>query len=255
MFKSNTSKLAIKKAIILAAGMGKRLGEITAGKPKALVEVNGKPMLQILIEKLKKEGISDFLINIHHYGEQLLDFLKTKDNFNVNISISDERNKLLDTGGAILKARNFIQGKDTVLVHNVDVLSDVDLEALYFEHKRFEATATLCVRKRESSRALLFDDKMSLVGWTNKLSKEFKWVNHAIEHYSEFAFSGIYMIAPEFVQKIEGPNKFSIIDAWLKMASESKIIGYEDNSETWFDLGTKDKIEKAEKYIKKTDID
>lgn len=234
------------KAIILAAGLGTRLKKITANKPKALVEVNGKTMLETVIQKLKKQGINDFLINIHHMGGEIIDYLDRNNNFDVNITISDERQQLLGTGGAILKARNFIKGNDPVLVHNVDIVSDVDVQDLLEYHNKSKSAATLCVRKRDSGRGLLFDNNMHLVGWTNVEKQEFKWVSNIQANYGMFAFSGIYMIAPIFVELIARTGKFSIIDAWLEMAKTNTISGYVDTSAIWHDLGTVEKIGIAE---------
>jgi len=234
------------KAIILAAGLGSRLKNITSNKPKALVEVNGKTMLELVIQNLKKQGVTDFLINIHHFGESIIEFLAINNNFGTNITISDERNQLLDTGGAILKAQNFILGNEPVLVHNVDIISDVNITDLLNYHKKNGSIATLCVRKRDSSRGLLFSKNMHLVGWTNIAKNEFKWVNKVYNNYSLFAFSGIYMISPRFVEEIKQSGKFSIIDTWLKVAKNNFISGFIDSSNTWHDLGTIEKINQAE---------
>ena len=148
------------KAIILAAGFGSRLKNITSNKPKALVEVNGIAMLELVIQNLKKQGITDFLINIHHFGESVINFLAINNNFGVNITISDERDQLLDTGGAILKAHSFIKGAESVLVHNVDIISDIRIADLLAYHTKSNSIATLCIRKRESGRGLLFNNEM-----------------------------------------------------------------------------------------------
>jgi len=234
------------KAIILAAGLGSRLNTITSNKPKALVEVNGKTMLELVIQNLKKQGITNFLINIHHFGESIIDYLLENKNFGVSITISDESDQLLDTGGAILKAQNFISGNEPVLVHNVDIISDVKITDLLKFHVKTGSIATLCVRKRESGRGLLFNSEMHLVGWTSIEKNEFKWVNKIYDEYNLFAFSGIYMISPKFVEEIKQKGKFSIIDTWLKVAKSNYISGFIDSSETWHDLGTAEKINLAE---------
>jgi len=234
------------KAIILAAGLGTRLKNVTANKPKALIEVNGITMLENVIQNLKSQGINDFLINVHHFGQSIIDYLDDNDNFGVNVTISDEREKLLDTGGAILKAKNFIRGSDPVLVHNVDIISDINIQDLQEYHNASNSIATLCVRKRDSGRGLLFNDIMHLVGWTNVKKHEFKWVNNDHEDYKIFAFSGIYMIAPNFADLISQTGSFSIIDSWLKIARNITISGFIDSSPTWHDLGTIEKIVIAE---------
>ncbi|MFK5857597.1 MAG: sugar phosphate nucleotidyltransferase [Bacteroidota bacterium] len=234
------------KAIILAAGLGSRLKDLTTSKPKALVEVNGKTMLEIVITKLRDQGITDFLINIHHFGESIIEFLKTKNNFGVNITISDERMQLLDTGGAILKAQNFIRGDEPVLIHNVDIISDVKVSDILKYHNLNNSIATLCVRKRDSGRGLLFNKNMQLVGWTNIEKHQFKWVNKSYTEYNIFAYSGIYLISPKFTNEIKQTGKFSIIDTWLEMANNNIISGFVDTSSTWHDLGTHEKISNAE---------
>jgi|FLOH01.1.fsa_nt_gi N-acetyl-alpha-D-muramate 1-phosphate uridylyltransferase len=235
------------KAIILAAGLGTRLKKITQDMPKALVEVNGKTMLEIAILNLKNQGFNHFLINIHHEGKSIIDFLASKNNFGVNIIISDEREQLLDTGGAILKAKEFIAGNEPVLVHNVDVISDVNISKLFNYHKNNNAVATLCVRKRETQRFLLFNNSNNLIGWTNLRNKEFKWVNKSYSEYYSYAFSGIYVISPKFVDLIKQTGKFSIIDSWLEIANTNIINAYVDTANQWHDLGTIEKIIIAEK--------
>lgn len=235
------------KAIILAAGLGTRLKNITQNIPKALVEVNGKTMLEIAILNLKNQGFNNFLINIHHQGKSIIDFLSSKNNFGVNIIISDERDRLLDTGGAIFKAKKFIAGNEPVLVHNVDVISDVSIPSLFEYHKKNDAVATLCVRKRETQRFLLFNNSNNLIGWTNVKKKEFKWVDKSYSKYHYYAFSGIYVISPKFVELIKQTGKFSIIDSWLEIANNNIINAYVDISNQWHDLGTIEKINIAEK--------
>lgn len=241
------------KAMILAAGLGTRMGELTKDKPKALVPVNGVPMLGMLIERLKKQGIHKFMVNVHHFGQQVIDFIENSNRFGVEVMVSDERDELLDTGGAITKAKSFFNGNEPVLVHNVDVLSDLDLKKLSDCHRESGALATLVVRKRKSGRALLYDDNMQLTGWTNSVKGEYKWVNKPVEDFTTFAYSGIYLADPLFADKLPFTGRFSIIDAWLEMAKTERILAYPDNSGHWFDLGTKEKIKAAEKYLTPTE--
>jgi NDP-sugar pyrophosphorylase family protein len=238
------------KAFILAAGLGTRLGNMTKDRPKALVKINGEELLALTIRRLKEQGFSEFVINIHHYGEMVKDFLRKHNNFGVTIHISDEQEELLDTGGALLKAGNLLEGKEPVLVHNVDIISEVDFGKLLDFHTWQQALATLCVRDRLSDRKLLFDKQWQLKGWTNQKTGEFKWSSSPVTDYQAYAFSGIYVISPQFIRKIKQKGKFSIIDTWLDLAGKNKIVGYLDKSEYWFDLGTPDKIKKAELYLK-----
>ena len=237
------------KAFILAAGLGTRLGSLTSDKPKALVEVNGKSMLENLVMHLKSQGIQQFLINVHYFAEKVIQHVKDKNNFGVDISFSDESQELLNTGGAIVKAADFFKGEEIILVYNVDVASGMKLVELENYHKQKNALVTLCVRKRESSRALLFDENMQLGGWTNLAKNEYKWVNKPMKNYESFAYSGVYLAQPNFAEKLPFTGRFSIIDAWLKMAATEQIIGFEDRSDYWFDLGTKKKIAAAEMYF------
>ncbi len=239
------------KAIILSAGLGSRLKDKTSAKPKALVEVAGRTMLESVILKLKDYGITEFLINIHHFGDKIITFLKENDNFGVDIIISDERCKLLNTGGAILAVRNFVAGSEPVLVHNVDVVSNLNIDELLRYHIENKCVATLCVRKRKSTRGLLFDDENNLVGWTNLQKKQFKWVSGVCDNFAVFAFSGIYLISPGFPDLISQVGSFSIIDAWLDIAKNNIIKAKIDNSDVWHDLGTAEKIRIAEAEIKK----
>jgi NDP-sugar pyrophosphorylase family protein len=244
----------IGKAFIPAAGLGTRLGLISKSKPKALVEVGGVPMLELTIERLKKKGISKFVVNVHHFGDEVIDFIKQRNNFGVDVQVSDERSELLDTGGAILNAASFFDGNNPILVHNVDVISEVDFIQLLEWHQQQNAMVSLCVRKRESGRALLFDDKMFLKGWANLEKNEFKWVDEPVENFQAYAFNGIYLFNPEFINKLPFRGKFSIIDTWLKLAGTEKITGFHDRSKNWFDLGSTEKIKIAEDYLVKTAI-
>lgn len=254
MTKSSSKKLICKKmigkAFIPAAGLGTRLGDLSKSKPKALVEVGGVSMLELTIERLKEIGIRKFIVNIHHFGDEIIDFIKQKSNFGVDLQISDERSELLDTGGAILKAASFLDGNEPILVHNVDVISEVNFKQLFEWHQKHKALVSLCIRKRESGRALLFDESMLLKGWANLQTKEFKWVNHPIDRYQSFAFNGIYLFDPSLIKKLPFRGKFSIIDAWLKLAKVEKIVGFHDQSPNWFDLGTPEKIKIAEAYLR-----
>lgn len=242
----------IGKAFIPAAGLGTRLGDLSKYRPKALVEVGGVPMLELTIERLKKKGINNFVVNVHHFGDEVIDFIKQKNYFGVDLQISDEQSELLDTGGAILKAASFFEGNQPILVHNVDVISEVDFQELSDWHNNQNALVSLCVRKRESGRALLFDDEMLLKGWANLEKNEFRWVNNPIDNFQSFAFNGIYLFSPNFPKKFPFQGKFSIIDAWLQMAKTENISGFYDQSLNWFDLGTVEKIKLAENYLSKT---
>lgn len=238
------------KAMILAAGRGTRLGNLTKNRPKALVSFNGKPMLEQLLLRLKGQGFQHILINMHHFAEQVIDFVESHNGFGLDIQFSDEREQLLNTGGAIWFAQNFFRGEEPVLIHNVDICSDLDFRQLKQQFTATKALAGLVVRKRETSRYLLFDEQQKLTGWENRKTCEQKWVAEKQEVYTRMAFSGIYFVQPRFPQFLPFHGRFSIVDAWLKMAATQSIVALPDTGSTWFDLGTPESIRKAEAKIK-----
>lgn len=186
------------KAMIFAAGLGTRLRPLTDHTPKALVSVAGKPMLERVILRLKEAGFNDITVNIHHFGEQIIEFLRANNDFGITIHLSDERDMLLDTGGGIKKARPFLDGNEPFLVHNADILSDINLAELYRHHRESNAEATLLVSQRQTSRYLLLDDANRLHGWINKSTGETKPEGFSFQErqYKEMAFGGIHVISP-----------------------------------------------------------
>ena len=238
------------KAMLFAAGLGTRLKPLTDSKPKALVEIGGMTLLERCILQLKQSGVQDITINVHHFGEQIISFIKEHDNFGLTIHISDESDRLLDTGGGILKAKEFLAGDEPILLINVDVLTNLDLTKLLDYHCNSESLATLVVRKRETSRYLLFNQKQ-LVGWKNIKNSELKASRPGmIDQAEEFAFSGIHIIQPELFDQIEETGKFSIIDLYLRLAKTEKISAFVDTDSVWMDLGKVDEISQAEELIK-----
>ena len=240
------------KAMIFAAGLGTRLKHLTGLKPKALVEVNGKPLLEHAINKLRHYGYSDIIINVHHFAEQIKDYLKHKNNFGVNIEISDESNQLLDTGGGLKKASWFFNDNKPFLVHNVDVLSDIDLTILYQSHIKNNPVATLAVRQRKTSRYFLFDDKLSLCGWKNIDTGELKISKDKVDELIPLAFSGIQVLNPEIFKLINETGKFSLTDLYLRLATYNHITGLPHNRGYWFDLGKPENITEAEILLKQS---
>lgn len=237
------------KALILAAGLGSRLMPITASIPKALVSINGITLLELAVMKLAREGFSDIIVNVHHHAGLVMEFLNRHHFQGVNISISDESSILLDTGGAILKARWFLDGKEPFVVHNVDVISDISLKALFTEHFERGGLATLSVTDRQTRRYLLFDDTLKLSGWTDSSSREIRWVGNPIPKARPLAFSGIHMINPEIFRLMEEVGRFSIIDTYLRIARTNVIYGYLQPGHTWFDLGKPDQLEIASRFL------
>lgn len=239
------------KAMIFTAGLGTRLRPLTDNMPKALVPVAGKPMLQHVIERMKAAGFNDITINIHHFGEQIIDFIQANQQFGITIHISDERGELLDTGGGIKKARPFLDGNEPFLVHNADILTDVDLCKLYQHHLTNKADATLLVSKRNTSRYLLFDNENLLKGWINKSTGEVKPQEFIYDEneLSELAFGGIHIISPRLFNLLDGEQwqgKFSIIPFYLSICQEARIQGFSTEGYQWFDIGKPDTLALAE---------
>ncbi len=238
--------------MIFAAGLGTRLKPLTDTTPKALLPIGGKPMLEHVIQKLKDAGFHQIVINIHHHGQQILDFLEANNNFGIRINISDERDYLLDTGGGIKKAARFLQGNEPFLIHNVDILSNVDLRHLYNKHLETNPLATLLVSKRNTSRYLLFNKENKLCGWRNHDTGEVKsyYPDFDPKQYNEYAFSGVHVVSPQIFEWMEEwTGKFSIINFYLSICAKTNIHAYEMENLRLLDIGKPDTLEKAEKWI------
>jgi NDP-sugar pyrophosphorylase family protein len=239
------------KAMIFAAGLGTRLKEETKNKPKALVEIGGKPLLQHAIEKLKYEGISEIVINVHHFSTMIVSFINNH-NFGIPVKISDETDKLLDTGGGLKKASSLLGGKEPVVIYNVDILSNINIKKVIREHLRHRALVTLIVRKRKSPRCFKFDDEKNLVAWINKKSGEIKISNREnLQDAIEMSFSGIHIVSPEIFSFMPVKERFSIIDFYIELAKKNPVKGFFDDSELWMDAGTPHKLEEARRLMPK----
>jgi NDP-sugar pyrophosphorylase family protein len=232
------------KAMIFAAGLGTRLGTLTECKPKALVEVNGKPMLEHVIEYLKRYGIRDIIVNVHHFGSLIIDFLKKNNNFGIHIEISDESNELLDTGGGLIKANHFFADGKPFVVHNVDVLSRTKLDEVLKFHDQKEALATLVVKHRTTSRYILCDAAGNIAGWRNTKTGE-EIIAKPSAEYIEVAFSGIQIIDPKLFEYNRLSGKFSLTDMYLTLAKSQTLATFIDDG-LWFDLGKPENIREAE---------
>lgn len=238
------------KALIFAAGLGTRLKEQTQNKPKALVSLGGKPLLQRAIEHLKSFGIDHIVINVHHFADQVIAFVETNHSFGIRIDISDERDLLLDTGGGLKKAGQYLKGDEPILIYNVDVISDLDLNVLLEFHRQSRALATLVVRQRDTSRYLMFDENFLLSGWKNVSSGESIISREdSFNNSKPFAFSGIHIVQPEFLNLISETGKFPIMDLYLRLAKKYPIKAFVDQSGLWMDLGKPDQIIEAEKLF------
>ena len=243
--------------MIFAAGLGTRLRPLTDDTPKALIPINGKPMLEHIILKLKNAGFNQVVINIHHLGQQIVDFLAANNNFGIQINISDERDYLLDTGGGIKKASCFLQGNEPFLVHNVDIMSDIDLKALYLHHQETSPLATLLVSKRKTSRYLLFNNENKLCGWRNHETGEVKsyYPDFDPAQYTEYAFSGIHVLSPQIFDWMEEwTGKFPIINFYLSICAKSNIQAYPAEGLHLIDVGKPEALAQAEGWVKKTDL-
>ena len=243
------------KAMILAAGLGKRLKPFTDSHPKALAVVNGKTLLQRNIEYLAGFGIKDVIVNVHHFANQVKKFIAKNNGFGSNITISDESDALLETGGGLKKAGWFFTDSTLpFVVINVDVLTDMDLAAMIDEHKKLQPLATLAVTSRRTSRYFLFDEMPNLCGWKNEKTGEQK-ISREAREYSEKAFSGIHVISPKIFPLIKmsglppGMNKFSMVDIYLELAKSHTITAFDHSNTKFIDVGKPESIVKAEKLF------
>lgn len=237
------------KAMIFAAGLGTRLRPITNDKPKALAPIHGVPVLEIVIRRLINYGFRDIIINVHHFADRVIEFLDSKNWFGINLQISDERDELLDTGGGLKKAAWFFDDGQPFLVHNVDTLTDIDLLDYYHFHQKNDALATLLVRHRPGSRFFLFDENSILSGWENVLTHEKVVVRNPGALMEQIAFSCLHVIDPKIFKLIEEEGCFSIIDVYLRLAGQHNIMGYVDDNSYWLDIGTPEKLKKADSEI------
>lgn len=231
------------KAMIFAAGLGTRLRPLTNDRPKAMVEFNGKPLLEHTIEKLRAVGVDHVVVNVHHFADMVIDFLHSKD-FGVEISISDERDELLDTGGGLRKAAELL-GDEPFFIHNVDILSDVDLQAMLAAHKASGAVATVGVRKTASDRYFMRNDEGLLSGWGNKTTGE-TVISRQCDGLEEVSFTGIHIVSGVLFNFIKPEGAVSIIDAYLKVAKEQAVLCFSCDDSKWMDVGTPEALKDAE---------
>lgn len=244
----------MKQAMIFAAGLGTRLRPLTDTMPKALVPVGGQPLIWHVIMKLKAAGFERIVVNVHHFAQQIVDYLAQHDNFGLDIRISDETDGLLETGGGIKKALPLFDQGHPILIHNVDILSNVDLAMFYnlADSKETSAAALdalLLVSWRKTKRYLLFDDNTRLRGWTNIETGEVR--GQSLDSFRRLAFSGIHVIGPGAFPLFEGmPERFGIIDFYLKYCQQCAFLGYEKQDLQLMDVGKLDTLEQAETFIK-----
>ncbi len=235
------------KAMLFAAGRGTRLAPLTDKHPKCLVRAGNKTLLEHNILKLKAAGVDTLVINVHHFAEQVLDFIHSK-NFGLTIHISEEK-ELLGQGGGLLKAREYFQREGAFLVCNSDIYTDLDLKALVSAHNETQSLATLAVARRETSRYLRFDKDMNLCGWENrKTGEKISWSSKS---YQKLAFNGIQMISPrifEYMSDFE--PSFSTISVYMKAARTGENIkAFSMDHSYWIDIGTVEKLEALREHL------
>ena len=253
------------KAMILAAGLGTRLRPLTAHHPKALVEVAGRTLLEITLARLRGVGVGEVIINVHHFADLILDYLKAHDNFGLRIEISPE-DVLLDTGGGLKKAAGFFlenykssEPDEPFILHNVDVLSNIDLRRMTEFHNEHRALATLAVQQRKSSRYLLFDEEGLLCG-RQSAARQRSAADHEQSEKTELvrsspnsralAFGGIHIISPRMLTMLTEAGIFSIIDSYLRLAAEGeRILAFRADDYYWRDLGRPEDLVQAAEDI------
>jgi len=224
------------KAIILAAGLGARLKPLTDHKPKALLEWEGKPLLEHVIVKLKSSGFTSIIINVHHHASMIMDFVKQKQSFGIGIEFSHEKDELLDTGGGIANASWFFR-EDPFLVYNVDILSDIDLRAMYQEHSKSGAIATLAVKERVTTRSLLMDKDSMLKGWRDNRSGETILTGPSADGLVPIAFSAIHIMDPRICDLFPREKRFPLMPFYLDLAKTHPVNLYRHDRDSWADMG------------------
>ena len=243
------------QAMIFAAGLGTRLKPLTDTMPKAMVRVGGEPLIRRVIQNLAEAGFDRIVVNVHHFASQITDYLNANGNFNLDIRISDETDGLLETGGGIKKAAPLFDSSAPILIHNVDILSNVDLAGFYgMANCQENVDAVLLVSWRKTKRYLLFDDDMRLVGWTNVETGEVKspYPDLDPKKCRMYAFAGIHVVSPHMLPLMdEWPDKFGIIDFYLKACAAHNIKGYVKDDLLLMDIGKLDTLAQAENFLLK----
>ena len=238
----------IMQAFILAAGLGTRLQPLTNHCPKALVEVNGIPLLRIAINNLVQQGVKHIVVNVHHFADMVCDYI-TDNEWDARISISDEREMLLDTGGALKKAALLFTENEPIIIHNVDILSHIKLQDLIACHQDADNIATLAVCQRKTARHLLFDGKKQLIGWRNDTIGKTIWANSPAAEYNELAFSGISVIEPSLLNLLPpATHPYPIVPEYLSIAKHHRISYFLHSETDWMDVGTPNKLNMAQQW-------
>ena len=232
------------KAMIFAAGLGTRLRPLTNNIPKALVPLNGIPLLELAIRRLKYYGFNEIIINVHHFGDKIMAFLEEKNNFDIEIHISNEEKILLDTGGGLKNAAWFLKD-EPFLVVNADIVTSLNLAEMVKFHQEHSFLVTLAVQTRESSRQMMFNDQNLLSGWKNHQTGE-EIISRQIESPTFYSFSGIHVINPEIFELMPEEEIFPIMPFYLSVASNKQIGAFDHTGDIWEDVGKLNAIEKTE---------
>jgi NDP-sugar pyrophosphorylase family protein len=246
------------KAMVLAAGLGTRLRPLTNDRPKALVDIAGRTLLEITLARLRTFGVREVIVNVHHFADQIVEYLKTNENFGMRIEVSRE-DVLLDTGGGLKKAAWFFledskHTEDPFILHNVDVLSTIDLHRMVRFHTENKALATLAVQERETSRPLLFDEHLALCGRKAGRDAQVEIVRASQEKKS-LAFSGIHVISPRLLARMTEEGVFSIITSYLRLAGQGEnIVAFRADEYYWRDLGRREDVMQASRDLEQRAI-
>jgi NDP-sugar pyrophosphorylase family protein len=235
--------------MILAAGLGTRLGAITETIPKALVDVAGRSALEHVARRLIQAGADRLIINVHHHAQRIVRHVEERDGFGIDVVFSHEEDAPLETGGGVLAAATLFRRDAPFLLHNVDVLTDADLRAMYAAHLQADALATLAVSDRHSSRRLIFDDH-GLIGRVDGRSAATGMVRAASSDTREWAFAGIHVVSPVLLDRLVETGAFSIMQAYLRLAGEgAKIAPFDITGATWLEIGTPERLETARRTL------
>lgn len=234
-----------RTAFILAAGLGTRLKELTSDMPKALVSINKKPLLKVVLEELERQGFNHFVVNIHHFGEQILEFLEC---FDVDIEVSDERPLLMDTGGAILQAMPYFADSEAVLIHNVDVLTNVDLKGFYDDFCQSDDAAWLLTQERNSKRKLVFDNHDNFLGRYNTETNDYDGKGALPNDCKLLSFSGLHLFKPQYFKDFDVKPCY-VFKLYQQIAENHRVTSKLIHPDYWFDLGTQEQLKNAELWL------
>lgn len=245
-----SESINLNMAMLFAAGLGTRLKPFTNNHPKALAIVNGKTLLQRNIEYLQQFGIKKVVVNVHHFSEQIIDIVEKNKGWGSEIIISDESSEVLETGGGLLNARNLFQDVENIILMNVDILTNLNLDKMFLFHQTKQSLVTLAVTKRNTSRYFIFNKENELKGWMNTTTNELKGIEQFDEStFQLLAFSGIHIINKKLFSLIKQTGKFSLVDVYLNLMKENKILAYNHQGDKFIDVGKPESIVLAEKIF------